>query len=336
MSKGNNHQGRQNSISICSKCEKKAVIELQHGLYCGTHFISYFENKVFRTIQKFKLIDRNDKICVATSGGKDSLTVLYLVKKYLERQNINSASITALAIDEGIADYRDKTLLDLKKFCDDHDVELTIANFKDKEHLGATLDIAYPKINKVTGKKPCNVCGVWRRYLLNKYAKKLNATKLVTGHNLDDEAQAIMMNICKANTKLAAKLGPMSGISDQAGFVRRIKPLYLCSEKETRLYTFLKKWKVEYTECPNVVQSYRAEIRDSLNSLESKYKGTKHGIVKSFLDMMPLLRERELANISKGKTNGSPKKCITCSEPSNLMECNACKLKAIFEDQKNE
>ncbi len=313
-------------MSNCSKCENKAVIILQHGALCSLHFISYFENKVFKTIQKFKLINRNDIICVATSGGKDSLTVLYLVKQYLKRQGMDTTSLQALAINEGIADYRDKTLGDLQKFCADYDVELTVASFKD--HLGATLDDAYPKINSVTGKKPCNVCGVWRRYLLNKYAKKLCATKLVTGHNLDDEAQAIMMNMCKANISLAAKLGPMSGVAAHEGFTRRIKPLYLCSEKETRLYTFLKKWDVQYTECPNVVESYRAEIRDSLNVLEEKYPGTKHGIVKSFLDMLPLLQEREL---SKGTMVSGPQKCTTCSEPSNAQECNACKLKIILD-----
>ena len=154
----------------CSKCEKIAVIEMQHGKLCSGLFISYFENKVFKTIQKFQLIDRNDLICIATSGGKDSLTVLYLVKKYLERNNMDSNKLVALAINEGIADYRDKTLDDLKAFCFEHEVKLTVASFE--KDFGATLDEAYPKINLVTKKKPCNVCGVWRRYLLNKYAKK--------------------------------------------------------------------------------------------------------------------------------------------------------------------
>ncbi len=317
-------------MPTCTKCEQPAVIELQHGTLCSAHFISYFEHKVFRTIQKFRLIDRNDTICVAASGGKDSLTVLYLVKKYLEKNNLDSATLQALIIDEGIADYREKTLADLQRFCSENTVDLTIASFE--KEFGETLDSAYPKINAKTGKKPCNVCGVWRRYLLNKYAKKIGATKLVTGHNLDDESQAVMMNMCKANTSLAAKLGPMSGVSAHEGFIRRIKPLYLCSEKETRLYTFLKKWKVEYTECPNVVQSYRAEIRDVLNTLEEKYPGTKHGIIKSFLDLLPLLKSREL---SKVDDSYEPIKCQTCFEPSNGLECNSCKLKTILLEANN-
>lgn len=307
------------------------MIQLQHGTLCKQHFISYFEQKVFKTISKYRLISRDDTLCVAASGGKDSLTVLYLVKQYLLKHGMDVSSLQALAVNEGISDYRDSTLEDLRLFCDTHDVPLTIVSFE--KEFGSTLDVAYPKINKNSGKKPCNICGVWRRYLLNKYAKKLGATKIATGHNLDDESQAIMMNFCKANTSLAAKLGPMSGISEHSGFTRRIKPLYLCSEKETRLYTFLKGWKVEYTECPNVVQSYRAEIRDSLNELEEKYPGTKHGIVKSFLDILPLLKERELAKSSK---EYSPQVCTRCAEPSNGEECNACKLQSVLEGAQHE
>jgi len=78
----------------------------------------------------------------------------------------------------------------------------------------------------------------------------LGATKVVTGHNLDDEAQAIIMNIFKANTSLAAHLGPISGVQEHSLFVQRVKPLYLCPEKEVKLYTILKRFQVQFVECP--------------------------------------------------------------------------------------
>lgn len=321
---------QQNKLN-CHKCDQKAVIKLQHGGMCKQHFITYFEDKVLKTINKFQLIRYDDKICVAASGGKDSLTVLYLVKKYLQKNNFPLENLNALIINEGIEDYREKTLQDLKDFCKQHEVKLTITSFE--KQFGKTLDKAFPIINKETKKKPCNICGVWRRYLLNKHAKKLGATKLVTGHNLDDESQAIMMNMFKANTKLAAKLGPISGVEDHKGFVRRVKPLYFCSEKETRLYTFLKGFKVEYTECPNVNQSYRAEVRDLLNTFEEKFPGTKTGIINSFLDLLPLLKQRELKNIDN-VTN--IKSCKQCQEPCNGTVCNACKLKNTLDEKIRE
>ena len=72
----------------CSKCDNKAIIALQHGNLCKKHFINYFEDKVFKTINRFQLLGRNEKVCVAASGGKDSLTVLYLTKKYLEKNGL--------------------------------------------------------------------------------------------------------------------------------------------------------------------------------------------------------------------------------------------------------
>ena len=309
---------------VCSKCGEKAVITLQHGDLCKNHFINYFEDKVFKTINKFQLIGRKEKLCIATSGGKDSLTVLYLTKKYCDKYDIPSDNLFALAIDEGITNYREKTLIDLKKFCSDHQIPLKVVSFR--EELGKTLDQAYPIINKDSNKKPCNICGVWRRYALNKYAKKEGATKVVTGHNLDDEAQAIIMNIFKANTSLAGRLGPISGIQEHDIFVQRVKPLYFCSEKEVRLYALLKKFQVQFTECPYSNEGYRHHIQEMLNNFENKFKGTKQGIVKSFLAMLPLLQEQE------HQKEDSIKLCKKCNEASNKEVCNACQMKEVLKN----
>jgi hypothetical protein len=51
----------------CSRCSKNAV----YPAYCKDHFIKYFEGKVKTTINKYGLIKKEDKILVATSGGKD-------------------------------------------------------------------------------------------------------------------------------------------------------------------------------------------------------------------------------------------------------------------------
>jgi len=300
----------------------KAVISLQHGSLCKSHFITYFEEKVFKTINKFKLIDRKDKLCIATSGGKDSLTVLYLTKKYLNRYKIQDDNLFALCVDEGIKNYRQNTIEDLQEFCNKYEIPLKVVSSKDE--FGAPLDEAYPKINKDTKKKPCNVCGVFRRYILNKYARQEGATKVITGHNLDDESQAVVMNLFKANTKLAGRLGPISGIHEQDGFVQRVKPLYMCSEKEVRLYTLLKGFKIDYTECPYSQEGFRHKVQVMLNNFENEYRGTKQGIIKSYLAMLPLLKEHDT------QTNESIRSCETCQEPSNKVVCNACEMKEVL------
>lgn len=305
----------------CHKCDQKGVFALQHGALCKSHFVHYFEEKVFKTMNKFQLIKRNDRICVAASGGKDSLTVLYLAKKYLEKNNL-PAEVFALVIDEGIANYRSKTIADLELFCQEQ--RITLHKVSNKEEFGYTLDEAYPKVNKGTNKKPCNICGVWRRYLINKYARKLGATKVITGHNLDDEAQAIIMNMFKANTKIAAHLGPISGIQEEGSFVQRVKPLYFCTEKETRLYSILKQFQVQFIECPYASEGYRSQIREMLNEFEAKYKGTKQGIIQSFLSMLPLLKEQAR------KEEEGVSVCTTCGEAAQQEKCNACLIQEVL------
>lgn len=302
---------------FCDKCKNKAVTKLQHGNFCKTHFLSYFEEKVFKTIKKYQLIKPEDKVCVAASGGKDSLTALYLTKKYLGTENL-----FALCIDEGIKKYREKTIKDLKEFCKKQKIVLKIISAKGE--FGFTLDRAYPLIHQKNKKKPCNICGVWRRYLINKYARKFGATKLVTGHNLDDEAQAIIMNIFKANTKLSGQLGPVSGIQEYKLFVPRVKPLYFCTEKETRLYCLLQKFKVDFAECPYAEEGYRAKVRDMLNDFENKYPGTKQGIINSFLEILPVIKQQS-------KRYDEIKICKRCGEPANQEVCNACKIREELE-----
>ena len=103
-------------------------------LSCGrwlnrSQFIYYFEHKVLGTIRKFSLIKKEDKIAVAFSGGKDSLTLLYVLSKLCKERN---QEIVALAIEEGIGDYRTKLLEEGKKSCKKLGIELKIFNFKNQ------------------------------------------------------------------------------------------------------------------------------------------------------------------------------------------------------------
>ncbi len=291
-------------------CQLQPVIELPGELkLCKTHFIEHFEGKVLRTIRQFNLLDKDDHIGVAVSGGKDSLTTVSLLKR-LSDENPR-ITISAYAIDEGIHGYRDATLITAKKFCESIGVPLHVFSYE--EEFGMPLD----EILKILDVKPCSICGIFRRYLLNKKAKELGFTKVATGHNMDDEAQSIMMNQFRNDLKASARLGPRTGLKEHQGFVTRIKPLYLCSEKEVATYAFLKGILDKFTECPNVVKSYRAEVRDTLNEFENKFPGTKHNIISSFLGALPLLKGQ-----FRDEALGV---CPQCGEPSAKDVCNACK-----------
>ena len=298
----------------CTKCDKKGIHENQGQVYCKDHFIKYFENKIFKTIKKYNMFDKDDKVCIATSGGKDSVALLYVASKYCKQHGID---FFALCIDEGISGYRDNKVRDLKKFCKDNKIELKVVSFK--KSFGLSLDDLRKKAYKKLNKKPCTVCGVFRRTLLNRVSREFKATKIATGHNLDDEAQTYLMNLFFGNMQHNAGLGPVTGLSEDKKFVQRVKPLYLITEKETRLYCLVKNINIEFIECPYIKLSFRAIVRDNLNRMEQNIPGLKYGIINSFLEVLPTLK-----NFYRDKKSMSY--CQVCGDACSGKICNACKL----------
>ena len=294
----------------CKRCAEQPVyITLNHERLCQSCFIKYFEKKVYKTITKHKMISYGEKIGVGLSGGKDSVTCLYLLQKFFESKG---NEIVAIAVDEGIHGYRDQTLEDAKHFCKEHAIPLEITSYK--KEFGFTLD-EYLKKHSVNA---CSVCGVLRRYVLNKAARRLKVNKLATGHNLDDEAQSIFMNQVKGNLALSAKLGPITGVLIHDKFIPRIKPLYFMTEKETTIYSKVKGFRVTYHECPNFGDNFREAAGKMLNEMELKFPGAKQGIINSFLEVLPDLRKH-----FQDKKIGS---CRECGEPAAKDICRVCEM----------
>ena len=289
-------------MAKCFTCKSKAVIVTEKP-YCAEHFTNYFEKKVLATIKKFGLVTKKDKIMVGSSGGKDSTTVLYLLKKYY-------GNVEALAIDEGIPGYRNITLETLTKFCKSNKIQLHIYSYE--KEFGFSLTEA---LKVRTDLKPCNICGTLRRYLLN--TKSKGYTKMATGHNMDDEAQSIMMNIVKAQTQLLSRLGPMTGTLKDEGFVPRIKPLYFCTEKEVATYAIIKQFGIKFSQCPHAVKSFRAFIRDRLNEHETNHKGIKRNLIDNFLKLLPKLKKEQYPSLNH---------CSSCNEPASKELCKTCAL----------
>jgi len=281
----------------CSKCENLAIYE--HPALCKEHFNDYFEKKVLETIKEYDLLSKKDKICVAASGGKDSVSLLYVLHKY-------GYFVEALAIDEGIAGYRDDSLEFLKKFCSEKNIVLRIFSYKDE--IGSTIDILSKKYSPA-----CNVCGTFRRHLLEKHSKGYD--KIVTGHNLDDESQAVLMNILKAQTSLFARQGPKT--SSVKGFTQKVKPFYFIKEKDVMIYAYLNGLNVDFQECPYAPQSFRAHVRDLLNEYEAKNPGAKMNIILHYLKFRNIKTEPE-----------EIKTCLKCGLPSSGNICKACRIKA--------
>jgi len=291
----------------------KNVITLSSGKKLNRHqFLHYFERKIFRTIRKFNLIDKKDSVAVACSGGKDSMTVLYVLNEFCKQR---SQRLEAIAVEEGMGSYRKKLLIELKKFCKNKNIKLNVFSFK-KEY-GFTLDKIAKKIKKL-GLSNCYVCSILKRWLLNKKARELGFSIVATGHSLDDEAETIILNQMKGAPELLAKLGPCSGTSKKKDFVQRIKPLYFCSSKEVILYARLRNLPLSLEVCPARGETFRVEIRNFLKDTEKNHPEIKNAIVNSFLQIMPMLKEKY--------KNIELKKCKVCKEPSSQEICKRCQI----------
>jgi len=296
----------------CNQCNAKSVIKLTNSevSLCKKHFNYYFEKKVRKTIRIYKMVGKEDVIGVAVSGGKDSMSLLYVLDMIFKPSKVK---LIAIAVDEGIEGYRDPNFKFVKKFCKELDIPLKTYSFK--KEIGKTLDQI---TNKDKETIPCTYCGVFRRRLLNDAALGLKVNKLATGHNLDDEAQSILMNQFRKNPRASAILGPVTGIKDDEKFVRRIKPFYFLTEKEVATFAFINGILDKYVECPNAIRGYRRVVQEMLNDFENKHAGTKHNIVSSFLSTLDVIK----GSFKDSKINS----CKKCGSATSKDICRACIL----------
>lgn len=307
-------------MAECSVCGRPAVYVARYEgkAYCPEHFLEWFDRRVRKTIRKYRMFGKREHIVVAVSGGKDSLAALHYVSRLSRR--VPGWTVEALLVDEGIRGYRPVTIRDFKHRAEEWGIPYRIVSFK--EEIGASLDEIVLKGKEIgLPYQPCSYCGVFRRYLLNRAAKEMGATVLVTGHNLDDEIQTFLMNIMRHDMDRVARLGPVTGISSQEGFIRRVKIFYEIPEKEVVVYSMVNGFFPEFVECPYARLGFRWDLRHYINLLEEKYPGTKYMILKSLLD---------IAEALKKERGGEPRRCRICGEPSTKDVCRACELRIIL------
>jgi uncharacterized protein (TIGR00269 family) len=260
------------------------------------------------------MLNEDDKIAIGLSGGKDSVVLLHLMKRIEEK--FPRSSLMAITIDEGISGYREQSVQIARRNALALGVSHSVFTFKNI--FGYTIDeIMSDEHVKKLGLSACAFCGSLRRRALNQKARELGATKLAVGHNLDDEAQSVLMNVFRPDIHRLARL-----LQDTAtktyGFIPRIKPLRSIPERETILYAHYKGIEFHSQPCPHSFNVLRGEIESILNELEHKRPGTKYCVLKFLDDLTPFLRIRY--------TDADFTRCEKCGEPSSGRMCNVCRL----------
>ncbi|MCL4429407.1 MAG: TIGR00269 family protein [Chloroflexi bacterium] len=304
--------------AVCSACKKReAFFHRQYSgeRLCKRCFTESIEAKVRSTITRYHMLNFDDHLAVAVSGGKDSLSILHILAKI--KRHRPKTTLTAVTVDEGIKGYRDEALEIAAETCRKLEVPHHIVSFK--ELYGFTLDemIAKAREKGQTELTACAYCGVLRRKAINAGARMVKANKIATGHTLDDEVQTFLMNIFHGDIARLAKEKPVT-TEVHPLFVQKIKPFCEIPEKESALYAYVKKIAFQDTPCPYASEALRNDVRGMLNRMEEKHAGTKFTVSKALERLRPAIEET--AKKEDFKT------CSECGDPSALDLCKACEL----------
>lgn len=259
-------------------------------------------------MESHKLVERGEHVAVALSGGKDSVLTLHVLSDLREELDFE---LTAITVDEGIEGYRGEGVLAARENARIRRVELIEKSFRD--------EFNFELEDVLEGfRSPCIPCGVFRRWILNRTAREIGASKIATGHNMDDEVQSFIMSLARGDVRKFSKFGPkLQRIHPR--MVPRIKPLWSTPEEDVRLWAELNDVKFHSAPCPYSSRSMRAGIRDFLNRIESDSPGVKEMIMKSLkVTFQPLAEDYGIGE------------CSICGEPASGIKCKACEFLEII------
>lgn len=299
----------------CTRCKAPAHVALpsHHSGFCKDCFPLFFTKQVETAIRREKMFTRDERILVALSGGKDSLTLMLEL-------HLQGYDVTGLHIDLGIPDSSDKARKKVQDFCDLHGLTLEVFEME-----GWGLPI--PDVKKHINRPVCAVCGKMKRHHFNRIAVEGGYDALATGHNLDDEVARLFANTLRWDTAYLSDQGPVLPASD--GFVRKVKPLFRLSEFETANYAFLKGIEIHSDPCPYASGASFTNHKELWGELEHRSPGQKFQFYQSFLKKgKPAFAELEK------EIGAELKPCAECGSPTSAETCSVCRIKKAVQDSK--
>lgn len=343
----------------CSHCNvAKAVLRRPKTglLVCRPCFFLVFETEIHQTILDNKLFQPGEKVAIGASGGKDSTVLAYVMKTLNERYDYG-LDLFLLSIDEGITGYRDDSLETVKQNSQEYGLPLKVLGYN--ELYGWTMDDIVQSIGR---KNNCTFCGVFRRQALDRGAAALGVDHIVTGHNADDIAETVLMNVlrgdisrlsrCTEIITQSADADPSQGCGGQGQAegekeaaadldflgIKRSKPFKYAYEKEIVLYAYFKQLTYFSTECIYSPNAYRGYARAYLKDLESIRPSAIIDIIHSgegfkvgwkaepSSKTSSNGKAQPSSTISKGATRQVQQTCKRCGYLSSNELCKACVL----------
>lgn len=300
--------------NVCAACMcNRAVLRRPktHESLCKDCFYLAFETEVHETIVSNGLFrKRGERVALAASGGKDSTVLAHVVTTLNERYDYG-LDLFLLSIDEGISGYRDDSLDTVKRNEATYGIPLYVFSYKDL--YGWTMDEI---VEAVGTKNNCTFCGVFRRQALDRGANLVGATKMATGHNADDIAETVLLNLLRSDVPRLGRCA--SAITGDECSLPRVKPFKYSYEKEIVMYAYFKKLDYFSTECKYSPFAARGLAREFVKDLEAARP-------RAIIDLVKTAERIEIKDSTK-RGMKKPGVCIKCGYLSSQDICKACLL----------
>ncbi|KAI4292894.1 cytoplasmic tRNA 2-thiolation protein 1 [Pancytospora philotis] len=256
----------------CAVCNTNRAVVLRsrdRAKVCKECFYELFENEIHELVVAERLFPRGTRVGVGISGGKDSTVLAYVLDK-LNRTRGYGVELVLLCVDEGIAGYRDRSIDTVVQNQADLQLPLRIVSFSDI--FGLSMDDVVRKIGK---RGNCTYCGTFRRQALEDAARKMGVDCIVTGHNADDMAETVLLNLMRGDLSrfrrcTLARTSAQAADGSPGGFLSlpRCKPFKYTYQKEIVLYAYYKKLPYFSTECTYAPGASRGDVRSLVKDLE--------------------------------------------------------------------
>jgi uncharacterized protein (TIGR00269 family) len=255
----------------CRRCREPAVIDIRrhNAAFCAPCFDHHCLEQVRRAVDHFGMLEPDDRVLVAVSGGKDSLMAWDVLTRLGYRAD-------GLYLGLGIGDYSDHSGSFARSFAEERDLRLVEVDLRADHGFGIEEGA------RAARRAPCSACGLSKRHLFNQVALDGGYDVVATGHNLDDEAAVLFGNVLRWEAGFLGRQFPV--LPAAPGFVRKVKPLVRLGERETAAYCVLSGIDYVVEECPMAVGNRHLGYKELLNELETRSPGAKAAFVFGFFD----------------------------------------------------
>jgi uncharacterized protein (TIGR00269 family) len=329
-----NGNERMFDVPSCDSCDHPAVIVQDYSgrVLCNKHLAKSVRKKISRELRQQFEIEKGTMttIFVAISGGKDSAVLLdSLVDILGERRDVR---IVAGTVDEGIEGYRPPSLVCAEELCKKLGVEFHTVSYRDLQFMD--MDDVVKRLPMViendndAPRMPCAYCGVFRRQGINHLAKQVNADVVALGHNLDDMAQTVLMNMTNGDLERTLRLAPHT-TTPLDGMAPRIVPLRWVPEQEIHMYALHRNLPIHHEECPHARGALRWRHRELVARMEEDVPGTRHGLVRA-ADHIKAMRDQITSLGGSATQLAPPAPCVICGELTSGNQCKACDMRALL------